>query len=397
MHYTCSNCGRTLNLGEELSFCPFCGNSYHGAAQAISTTRIVIGSDSKKTIQEKYWNLARESVQHTLNRLKKSLPRFSEKRNQKMIWSKSMCDRYKREPLDVQELSELEHSASTAVFQAKMRRILENMEKAYRTSSALLELGNSYIEEDRKISSERAAAMECGEWSIEEIEDEYSINIAAEEAFVQEFCAELAENLGNMSPDRLRPELDYDPDSLEWLQDEDEDEDEASLQDECFAHFAEYGVLWTAIQNAAAVVIDVLQSNGLFALTMVHGEASENFNPKQCARDIQTLKNNDYDPLFGESPECFIQTFFDGLANLMAFINAFPDYIDVMQLSPEQKLLDMKNALDEIKLNALRRLIVCWSDILTQELDRLYQSQNEDMMDVCGRIDGLSNSLDEKK
>lgn len=391
MKFVCSNCGRSMEFAEELSFCPFCGNAYGNFAKAPQTAvnRIVIGSDSERTIQEKYWKQTHSAVFDALNALKASLPRFSKNRDEAVDWDEETPEEYLSKILRVEELSNLAHCTSIAEFCGKMKHIFANVEKEMAINRSLAERGQQYIDENRKISAERRATMERGEWSVEELEDEYSVDIDAEEAFIQQFCTELAENLGNMSSDRLRPELNYDPDSAEeWLDDEEED-------DECFKCLPDYALLWEEIQNSEAVVTDALKSNGLFALSLVHGEVYEDFEPKSCVKDLQSLKNRDYDPLFGESPEPLIRAFFDGLANLMAFINSLPDYLDIIEWSPERKLHELKNRLDEIKLDALRLLIRNWSEILTQELDRLYQSQREDMLDVCNGIVEMRKALDE--
>lgn len=397
MIYTCSSCSRTLEFGEEISFCPFCGNAYQKKEQAVAVTKIVIGSDSERTIQEKYWNYTRKAVHAALDNLKESLPRFSEKRDKKIVCDEKTCEQYKTERLGVCALSELAYCTSTVEFQAKLQHILADVEKKYRVSGELVELGNKYTKENRRISAERKLAIESGEWSIEEIEDEYSVDIDAEEAFVQDFCSELAENLGNMAPDRLQPELDYDPDSTDWLEDE-SNEDESNENEsnkKCLAPFQGYAALWKEIQASASAVISALECNGLFVLTLIHGGIEESFDPNRCAKDLRKLRDEDYDPLFGESPECFIRTFFDGLANLMNYINDLPNYREIMEQSPEQKLLDMKNELDEIKLDSLKQLIHSWSDILSRELDRLYQSQSENMMDVCSGIEKMGERLNQ--
>lgn len=395
MKYVCLRCHRTIEWNEELSFCPFCGNGYRTTtqAQSASTMKIVMGSDSEKTIQEKYWKRSRDAVSDALSRLRASLPRFSKISEERASQQEETPQKYKTQLLPTCELSELERCTSVTGFRSRMKKILENVEKECQVNLALMEFGKKIMEEDRKISAERKAAMERGEWSVEELEDEYSIDIDAEKAFIQQFCMELAENLGSMAPDRLQPELDYEPDDADWLNDEEDDENPT----EYYALFPDYVSLWKEIQSSASVLIAALESNGLFALTMVHGEVSEDFDPKQCAKELQQLKNGDYDPLFGESPESFIRTFFDGLANLMEYINELPGYAEIMEWSPEQKMREMKERLDEIKLEALKNLIRRWSKILALELDRLYQSQSEDMMNVCSGIETLGKRLNEKE
>ena len=64
MLYSCKACGRGFDSSEGISFCPFCGTAYQDSApaQRETTTRIVIGSDSERTVQEKYWELTRGEI-----------------------------------------------------------------------------------------------------------------------------------------------------------------------------------------------------------------------------------------------------------------------------------------------------------------------------------------------
>ena len=64
MLYSCKACGRGFDSSEGILFCPFCGTAYQDSApaQQETTTRIVIGSDSERTVQEKYWELTRGEI-----------------------------------------------------------------------------------------------------------------------------------------------------------------------------------------------------------------------------------------------------------------------------------------------------------------------------------------------
>lgn len=83
MKYICLKCGRGLEIDEDISYCPFCGNAYQLAASAPQAMQIVIGSDSERTIQEKYWKRTREAMTSVLFRLSASLPHFSKARAEK--------------------------------------------------------------------------------------------------------------------------------------------------------------------------------------------------------------------------------------------------------------------------------------------------------------------------
>ena len=80
MDYSCPKCSRVFSCAEAISFCPFCGTAYASApgASAVSTTRIVIGSDSERAVQEKYWNLTHAEISLVLSALEGRLPSHEE-------------------------------------------------------------------------------------------------------------------------------------------------------------------------------------------------------------------------------------------------------------------------------------------------------------------------------
>lgn len=68
--------GRGFDSSEGILFCPFCGTAYQDSApaQQETTTRIVIGSDSERTVQEKYWELTRGEIFRAEDRLERQNP-----------------------------------------------------------------------------------------------------------------------------------------------------------------------------------------------------------------------------------------------------------------------------------------------------------------------------------
>lgn len=80
MDYSCPKCSRVFSCAEAIFFCPFCGTAYASApgASAVSTTRIVIGSDSERAVQEKYWNLTHAEISLVLSALEGRLPSHEE-------------------------------------------------------------------------------------------------------------------------------------------------------------------------------------------------------------------------------------------------------------------------------------------------------------------------------
>lgn len=398
MKHTCPKCNRTIKWREALLFCPFCGSPYQAAVQnavqaAPIAARIVIGSDSERTIHEKYWKEVQAAVTDLLKALKASLPRFSQRRNKKIAWAGIMTD----QPLylNPKGVAELQACTSMNEFCSKLEKILSKVRMLLDRKNTLFELAEQYTEENRRVATERKLKLENGTWSVKELEDEFSIDVPAEAGFIEQTCIKIAAVLGSTLPKQLCPQVVYDSNSTQWLEEyiaDDGDDDQCA---QAFRKFPMYAALWKEIEASSAAVISALASNGLFSLSCIHGSAEENFDPKQCAEDLKLLKKRDYDPLFGESPESFVSTFFDGLVSLIDGCNHMPDDKDVAEIRPTLKQHELKLELDSVRLNALDVLIGKWSDVLQQELDRLYQSQSKDMLQVCNAIKDMKKSIGE--
>lgn len=406
MKYTCSKCNRTIKWREGLLFCPFCGSAYQTVvqnavqpavqAEPIAATRIVVGSDSERTIQEKYWKEAQTAITDCLTNLKKSLPRFSLQRGKTVARDGTLPEPLPR--LRPREVSELSRCTSLIEFRPKFEAILSNARKTLGRKNVLLEMTNEYTKENRKIAAERKLKLENGTWSADELEDEFSIDVHAEAAYIEETCMKIVAFLGSRLPGQLCPRVIYNPNSTQWLEEyiEDEDIDEDQCQ-QAFQKLPQYAAMWKAIEDSSATIISALASNGLFSLSYIRKEAEENFDPAQCAEDLQKLKNCDYDPLFGESPESFVQAYFDGLVNLIDYCDHLPNEKAVMESSPAQKQHMLKLELDTIKLEALQALVDEWFCVLMRELDQLYQSQTKDMLHVCNAIRDIRTSTGKKE
>ena len=77
MKFTCAFCSRWIEYGEPLFFCPFCGRGYSGVQPVIpSVSHIVIDSDSRRAVQEKYWNQAKSTINLLFRNLISAIPRF---------------------------------------------------------------------------------------------------------------------------------------------------------------------------------------------------------------------------------------------------------------------------------------------------------------------------------
>lgn len=80
---------------------------------------------------------------------------------------------------------------------------------------------------------------------------------------------------------------------------------------------------------------------------------------------------------------------------MTVYLNGLPDYEDVVDYTPERLPDQMKLKLDEKKLDALSAPVENWTEVLPQELDRLYQRQSENMVDVYNTIEQMKKTLED--
>lgn len=388
MNYSCSSCGRAFICDETISFCPFCGRAYAaaGVQASAATQRIVIGSDSERTVQEKYWKKAQAEVNNSLLRLRRSLPRFALEKKEKEA---EVPREYRFAAIEIQSFAALKRCTSIATFKNRLAEYVSALDRAFGVHAALLALAEQNQQPYRKAIAARRRAFEAGEWSIEELEDRYSVDIEHEEEFIDGFCRDIAEAVGCMSPGRIQPELDYDPDHIDWMEIMKDDEDWKELPKITPAHLT----LLDAIKKVLPQILQIVTENGLFVTSAMPKDANEKFNPARETEELLSLAERDYDPIFGESPEQLIEAFSRAVIDMSQFENELPDYEDLQYALPEQQLERLKRELDGIKLHALYGYIEKWRNALDQELDRAYQGQNEDMVDVYNAVEKLAGTL----
>lgn len=388
MNYSCSRCGRTFTCDESISFCPFCGQAYATATDnaGTATQRIVIGSDSERAVQEKYWKKAQAGVNAALLRLRRSLPRFALEKEKKEA---EVPREYRFAPVEIKDFILFKRCTSIAMFKNRLAEYISALDKAFGVHAALLARAEQNQEPYRKAIAARRRAFEAGEWSIEELEDRYSVDIEREGEFIDGFCRDIAEAVGCMSPGRVQPELDYDPDHIDWLEIMKNDEDWKELPRIAPAHLA----LLDAIKKVLPQVLQIVTENGLFVTSAMPEDASKEFNPAREAEELLSLAERDYDPIFGESPEQLIEAFSQAVIDMTQFENKLPDYEDLQYAMPDQQLERLKRELDSIKLRALYDYIEKWRNALDQELDRAYQGQGEDMVDIYNAVEKLAGTL----
>ena len=386
MEYNCMKCGRSFICEDTISFCPFCGQAYksESVASSVPVQKIIIASDSERSIQEKYWKMTQASISAALRRLWHETPRFVPEREEDEDEIKTP-EKYKIIPLNIRDFVSLKQCTSMASFRKKLEEYVSALAQSCGVHAGVLSVAKDNQEQFRKALIARRLSYELGEWSAEDLEDESAVNVDRERRYIDDYCHDLAEALGSSVPDRLRPDLQYDPDNVNWLEIMENDEDLDKLPEITPDHLA----LLNAIKETLPALLKVVAENSLFAVSTISGETDKQFKPAETAEALRELSALDYDPIFGEAPERFIEAFSRAVSNMTQFFNQLPDYEDVIDTTPDRQLERLKRKLDSVKMDALNNLIDRWSESLQQELDRLYQSQQENMIDVYNAVEEI--------
>lgn len=395
MNYQCMRCNKSFSCDENLLFCPFCGNAYQATAVApqVVTQRIVIGSDSERTIQEKYWKEAQTATNRILRNLKFSLPRYKEERpeDENSIIPKE----YDEKELRISSFIALGHVTSAGEFKAKLNRYLKDLQKKFEIKSKI------HHNLQRAIRENRALAL--GEklldrYKVADFEDQYTVRITQEEEYINNICLSLAEAMHCHASKEMIPALAYDPDNVNWAgYDEPEEDEEAgySLPES----LSEYARLLEVLMEVSASLLKIVEENSTFILSSF-SDAIENldedeaFIPSDYIPQLNELAHEDYDPIFGKTPDEFLIVFAEAVYRLSWFIENLPSYQDWLYRCPEENTLFFNQLLDDYKIRCLRDLIDRWSSKLSQELDKTYQEQRLDMISLSQAIEQISVTED---
>lgn len=326
MTYQCNRCGRAFSCAETISFCPFCGTAYalQSVIQQPVTTRIVIGSDSEKTVQEKYWRMARIELHDALASLDAQIPDEDEHEDRQL------------------DLDEWLHR-----------------QKKCRSATQFKQHCDAFI---NKISSTLTNAPLQGD-------DPAPIDIDRIGKAIEQTCTALAISLDRtLLPDTL-PVLSY-----EALPVEQPREQGVPRISEAYHH------LLHAVEEVKPVLYAILDENGVFVALSVLGNLSPEDavrrKPVELSAQLLDLAKKDYDPLFGEEYDDFVQAFWEALLRLAYVVNnalALPD-LDENELA---------------KIDALQSYLADWRNALNVMLDQIYQSQQQDMVGVHQRLHQL--------
>lgn len=330
MTYLCSKCGRTFLCEETISFCPFCGTAYSPAAapQVPSSVRIVIGSSSERTVQEKHWHLARGTICQAISTLSSLIPNKQDCTPRSLDLNQWLCQQ--------------KRCRSTTQFKQQCDAFLERI-------SFLLH--NTGAEADKQPSTD-----------VDQLRDR-----------IQCTCSRLLDALQpRVQPDEY-PTLNYTPTAIQ----------KKSPGTQPHVHKA-YFQLLKAVKEAKPILYAIFDENGVFValsvLESISPESAAAHEPSDLSVQLYAQARKDYDPLFGEEYDEFVQTFWEAMMQLA-------DVVNRVQALSEQDDDDLA------MIDALTHYLDAWSNLLDVTLDELYQSQQADMVHVHLHLQQLCSQL----
>jgi len=346
-NYLCSRCGRGFSYEETVSFCPFCGTAYSAAAAPVNaasgTMRIVIGSDSERTIQERYWRDSKASLYSFMDTLYSFLP-----------------DVVKN---DVKEETS---GINEETFSSCFRSLRRNS-----SATALKRQLDKYINQLQEARRPETPAPR-EPWNMDALEEE-----------IDDACMQMAEVLGSMDAWRMKPELQYDPDEINEEIDEEAEESEEVLNLEP----EDRQVLMEAVEEVRRAIYRLIDEHSTYALFSdtrdVFEEETLKLSPVKLAKKLIMLSKKDYDPFFGESFEEFVRTFWQALC--------------LLHKSAETHVQTTREDIREnIQRRALCGLIHNWYETLDRQVDKAYQEQQMDMMNLCQEMTELRSEIEKR-
>ena len=259
MLHICPACQRTIDYPEPFAFCPFCGASYaHAAPAPAMPGRIVIGSDSERTVQEKYWKVSHLVYQSVLDTQQTMLDK-----------------RYPLKPLGLDFMCWLiEHRQCPSVRQF------------IRACDAFLQQLQDHLSQHQPAKLAKP------------------IDLEAERERIDTLCLRMAQAVGSQNPEALRPQWDYQPMKVQ--------PEEQAAADETFT------ALLNAVQQVKPIVYHIFQENGIFSAfsSIDQLEDRDVQSPAELTQRLLDLSQKDYDPLFGEQYDELILSFWRAMRTL---------------------------------------------------------------------------------
>lgn len=323
MIYSCRKCGREFQWEEAVSFCPFCGNAYapSAAASPAPATRVVIGSDSERNVQEKYWRMSHKEIDGTIKLLGALLPAE---------------ENFQPCQLDLHEWLQQQKRCRSA------RQFKKNCDSFLSKIASFLQQ-ERFGEEQTILPGMKEAALKIRDTG------RSMASVLGQETVLPQMPLFLSESLSSIS----------------------NGSEEHSKQNEQV--FQAYLPLLKTIEFVKPVLYSLLDGNGMFAVLSILSnenlEADVPYRPAELSERLQSLAQRDYDPLFGEEYDDFVQTFWKGVLLLTKIIN---DTLYLAEFDAEQKehLLEIQAYLIE------------WKQRLCMWLDQLYQNHQVDLMTI---------------
>lgn len=143
--------------------------------------------------------------------------------------------------------------------------------------------------------------------------------------------------------------------------------------------------LLQAVRGAQARFFSLIDEYGLFvaqsALESVLGKEEE-CDPQELSERLRRLANREYDPMFDKECSDFAEAFWRSVQQLM-------------QIANDQNALPVRDRNEYAKIDALKAYADEWTRALKMALDRAYQAQKADMLDVYEKLRRIATDLAE--
>lgn len=333
--YICAACGKRMNLDESPAFCPFCGRPYGQVApqsfvSPVNTTRIVIGSDSERTIQEKYWHSAQEILQACTTCMINAIP----------------------QPM----LSRTEDFGDDEAFLRDLRKGRSNRAFRDRCDARLQELQDAFASGEMP---EKTRILN-------------PLNVRAEAVRIRETGISLARAMGAPHPEALAPMLRYEPVAV----------DEKPVEQRKIP--AEWMALMAAVSNARTQVYTLVEEEGVYAALDFADSAYDGRrgSPRRLAMSLRSGMEETWDPLFGGNGDDFLEAFWAGLFALAEFLKRAVSCDDLLEAQEvgrdalERFIEDWHDALERALDQAYQAQEKSMLQI-EQEMNRIYGALQE--------------------
>ena len=339
MDYFCSNCKQKYGFDVEVKYCPFCGKPYRAEdPQAkADTLRIVIGSDSERTIENKYWDASRKCLSGLREKIQSRLQELKEEVFQRVSYI----------PIPEEfgafiSAGKSEQSVTIRRYIKKIERILEETEKNPDQFVMRATQAQDLINQERIIIADTYKKITGILGFEEQIDLENLKSSEGDEDFYDDYI-----RLNRYDHSKYRRLLQAIYDSEEKIQ--------------------------------TIIIDDVSSFNIPYAKSLPKYEA-EKYDPDTLSGELAELAEGDYDFIFGESPDQFVLKFWDCIIYLAHIANEMLDDLYMKACTP----IDIKRykGKTDSKIKALTDAVSDFSEKLDIHLDKLYRSQSADMLEV---------------